>query len=354
MLTLIFVCLILCYIGYILNEEIHFLEFLGCCLITIVISLIIYGLCLLPVQNDYYFQSGRIKQVQFHPHFVEEYEQRHEEHYPCGKDEDGDTKYCTRVYYTTEHATHYEYWSFKDTLGQEREISQKYYNIIAKDFGNNTKRYYHGRDTRCTHGGEAISGDNALYYVNNETNTYNYPTNSMSKWYNPIKRTQSIFNTEKDTLKYPGRIDIFTTNRDMTGKFKKKWDILNTRLYERIGVNVILTTTKEDIKDYWMKGRKNDVIIQVDNIEKPTLVNVFGWYKTERLSSELSTYILDNGINLKGIEHVILSYYEPFDFSKFDYLKFQVADWQIILVSIITILVLVFTYVSFSINDLRR
>ena len=147
---------------------------------------------------------------------------------------------------------------------------------------------------------------------------------------------------------------MFSTNRDMTRQYKKQWDILNTKLYEKLGVNTILTVSKEDLKNSWMKGKKNDIIIQVDNIEHPTNVKVFGWYKSERLSAELETYILDNGINLKGIEHVILSYYEQFDFSQFDYLRYQLADWQMLIISIITILTMLFTYITFSTNEFNR
>lgn len=354
MLILILICLILCFIGYVLNNQITFYEFVGTCLISILVSLIVYGLCIIPSVNDTYFQSGKLIQIQHHPYFVEEYEQRHETTYQCGTDSNGHPRYCTRVWYTTEYARHREYWLAVDSLNQSLEISEKFYNQIKNDFGAKLKSKNDGRYYRCNYGGYRISGDNSLYYYDNETKTYNYPTTKISQWYNPIKRTKSIFNTEKEVLPYPTRSNWFSNNRDMTNHFKKQWDILNTIVYERIGANVILTTSTEDLKNYWMRGKKNDIIIQVDSIENPHSVKVFGWYESERLSTELETYILDKGINIDGIQHKILSYYIPFNFKKFDYLKYQLADWQYILVCVVTIIVLIGSYVYFSMNEFKR
>ena len=354
MLMLCLTCLLICLIGFVLNKEITWYEFIGNCFISIFVSLIIFGLMLIPVPNDVYYTSGKMIRTEHHPYFVEEYEQRHEEEYPCGKDSDGDTKYCTKVWYTTEHETHHEFWSKKDSLGQEWEIPKSEYDSLKSKFGGKVNRYNSGSGCRCYHmGGERVKGDNSLYYVNNDVNTYEFPTTKMESWYNPLRKSQSIFNTEKDTVAYPERYDAFTNAR-MDFKPSKDWDILNTKLYEKMGVNVILTTSQEDLKHIWMQGKQNDVIIQVDNIKNPTKVKVFCWYKTERLSAELETYILDNGIKLDGIEHVILSYYQPFDFSEFDYLKYQLADWQLLIISIITVIVMIVSYVLFSQNEYRR
>ena len=348
MLTLIIVCVVLCYIGFALNEEITLEEFLLNVVISIVVSLVVFGFCIIPVPNDFYYQSGRLNRVEHHPYFVEEYEERHEESYACGKDKEGNTEYCTRIYYTTEHAKHREYWLAKDSLGQEKEITQRFYLMVGQDFGKE-KSYNGGRTYRCTHGGHRVRGDNSLYYYNSDT-VYKYPTTDIGSWFNPLKKSQSIFNTEKPTP-YPNRIDWFKNNRSPLGK---EWDILNTKLYEKMGVNVILTTSHGDLKHDWMRGKRNDIVIQVDDVKKPTVVKVFGWFGDEILATKLETYILDNGINLDGIQHVILSYYKPFDFSEFDYLKFHLADWQLILVCIFTILVMVGTYVTFSMNEFRR
>ena len=353
MLSLILVCVILCYIGFILNKEITLEEFCLNVIISVCVSVVVFIIMLLPVPNDTYYQSGRLSRIEYHPYFVEEYEQRHEEEYACGKDDDGYTKYCTRVWYTTEHATHHPYWTAEDTLKQDIYIDSAKYAQIKHDFGNKQRVYNNGRGTRCTHGGKAIRGDNSLYYVLNDTNTYLYPTTSIGYWYNPLRKSQSILNTEKDVLKYPDRVDLFRNTR-YDGKNSLAWNMMNTRLYERMGLNVVLTTSKEDLKNTWMRGKKNDVIIQVDNIKNPKTVKVFGWYKSERLSTELETTILDNGIDLDKIEHVILSYYIPFDFKEFDYLKFKLADWQLIIIAILTIITMVGTYVTFSQNEFRR
>ena len=126
MLTLIFVCLILCFIGFILNKEITWYEFVGNCLISIICSLILFGICILPIPNDFYYQSGRLNVTEYHPEFVEEYEQRHEEQYACGKDDEGNTEYCTRIYYTTEHAKHHAYYLTRETKMVRKEKFNKY------------------------------------------------------------------------------------------------------------------------------------------------------------------------------------------------------------------------------------
>ena len=353
MLILCLTCLIICFIGFLVNKEITMYEFILNCVISLVVSLILFGFMLIPVPNDFNYMSGKMIKTSHYPAFVEEYEQQHTSTYACGTDSEGHTKYCTRVWYTTEHERHPEYWTKEDSLGQSWEIEPSEYDKLRIAFGNKGKTYNSGRSCRCSHGGHRVRGDNSVYYTNNDVNTYDFPTTSTQRWYNPLKRSRSIFNTEKNTVKYPVRYDAFKNDR-MNCKPSKEWDILNTKLYERIGVNVILTTSAEDLKNVWMRGKRNDVIIQVDKIDNPTKVKVFGWYKSERLSAELETYILDHGINLNGIEHVILSYYQPFDFSEFSYLKYQLTDWQLLIISIVTIFVMIITYYVFSTNLDRR
>lgn len=363
MLTIIFTCLVICFIGYLLNKEIHHLEFVALCLGSVIISCIVFALTNIPVANDVYYQSGRFNQVSYHPYFVEEYEQRHEETYACGKDDEGNTEYCTRVYYTTEHDTHYPYYLVKDTLGQAAKIDKSQYEQIANEFGGNlridrTCRFNHSEQKR-------VRGDSNLYYYNNDVNSFKYPTTAFGHWHNPLKKSKSIFNQEKDTiLSYPGRYSWLNNNRMTTGKLnfgKKDLDILNTKLYETVGANVILLQVNSlqdvnDIKYGWNSGKKNDIVIAFGgNATNPDFVKVFGWYKSEILSTKLETEILDNGLNLDKIQHIILSYYEPFDFSQFKYLGFKQPElWQLIVTAIITIIALVVGYMCCCDNDLNR
>ena len=274
-----------------------------------------------------YFQSGRINRVEYHPYFKERYEQLHTEYYSCGKDST-----CTRTYYTTEYLEHPEYWLAIDSLGQAKEIIEGYYNIISKDFGN--KLIIDNSRIRFEEGGECVEGDPNLYYYINTTDTYNYPTNRIARWSNPIKRTNSIFfNSEKEFIPYAQAYDWESTNRQRakTDIPQKEWEIFNTKLYEIVGVNVILVQLNkpselQELKSSWNSGKKNDIVISfIGDYKAPTEVKVFGWYDTEILSSTLEEYILTHGIkheNLQEIKNIILRYYAPFDFNKFSYLKY--------------------------------
>ena len=357
MIFIILGCLVLCLIGFLLNKEIAWIEFIGLCLIVILVAVISWCIATAPIPNDVHYISGRINYTAHYPAFTEKYKQRHEKEYPCGKDDDGYTKYCTKVWYTTEYARHYESYEASDTLGQEVEITQKFYHILGHDFGNNEKRYDGGSTYRCTHGGHAVSGDNGKFYFKNETNTYNFPTTRMVAWYNPLKHKWSLFNTEKESYPYPERYNWIENDRTTVKDLRKSFDIMNTRLYERHGVNVILTSSKDDLIHDWNKGKKNDIVIQVDNIAKPSTVKVFGWYKSERLSTELETLILEKGISkdtLPLIQHKISSYYEPFDFNQFNYLRYQLDGWELILITVLTIIFGIGFYILFSQNDLER
>lgn len=357
MLEIVLVCIVLCLIHFVVNKEITLFEFTCSSVISIIVALILFGIMLIPVPNDAYYQSGKIIKVGYFPPFVEEYEQEHVSSYPCGTDSKGNTRYCTRVWYTTEHARHMEHWDAFDSLGQDVTISSAFYQQVKRDFGNGNYRVNTGRSHRCTHGGHRVRGDNSSYYTNNVSNTYKYPTTQLARWYNPIKKSKSIFNTEKATHEYPIQQDWRNNNRLMCGNFRLAWNIFNTKVYEAVGANVILISSDENLKDYWMRGKKNDIVIQVDNPTNPNKVNVFGWYDTERLSLELETYILANGISEKNLDEIrtlIVKYYVPFDFSKFDYLKFKLADWQLILIAIVTFIVMCVTNVIFATNDDRR
>ena len=346
MLTIIFITLIICFIFYLLNREIDHIEFIVMCIISVVLNVVIFNIshCL---PNDIYYMSGRYIQTEYHPYFVEEYEDSYE---TCTEDDDGNES-CT-TYYTTEREKHYPYYLVRDSLGQYSKIDKSQYEQIAGKFGNHLKIK---RDVRFNHSdGECVSGDSNLYYYVNETNTYEYPTTKLDKWHNPIKHSNSIFNTTKDQYKYPERNSWTSNNRNLNNKISNKdLDILNTKIYERIGANVILVETEnpEDLKYDWNSGKKNDIIICFNkDLDK---VKVFGWYETELLSAKLEQYILDNGINLKGIEHVILSYYKPFDFSQFKYIS-KPDPMNVAVTFFITFVIMIFVYCAFASNDLRR
>ena len=60
------------------------------------------------------------------------------------------------------------------------------------------------------------------------------------------------------------------------------WDVLNTRIYEQVGANVILLNYNdlEEVKDGWLSGKKNDIIIGfIGDYKNPTKVkNMVDFY----------------------------------------------------------------------------
>lgn len=361
MIVLIVVACLISAIVYAYDKEITFGELLKLDLIVIVCVSICFGFTQIKFPNDTYFESGRFNKVEYHPYFVERYTQVHVQTYTCGKST------CTRTYTTIEYQKHPEEWVAYDTLGQNIKINKQSYKNLGRVFGN---RENHVRDrSRYTHGGSLYKGDPSTYSYNNETNSYNYPTVNLARWYNPLKKTRSLFDTfSKDNkldIPYPIMVDLQHNNRLLatTNFTQADLDILNTKLYETKQCNLIIINVDNmdistQIKQQWNTGKYNDIIITYSgDYDNPTNVKVFGWYKSEILAKELETYIISNGIkkvDLNNIYDIVCKYYEPFDFTVFNYLLRPVEWWQILITAIITILAWMFGYNEFSTNYDRR
>ena len=341
---------------YVNNKAITKREFLIMTGAIIVAVLAVYGLTVIPFPNDVYFESGRLVETVYHPYFVEEYEEEHERCTGSGDDER-----CT-TYYTTEYAKHQPYWEVKDSLGDDWHVTEKFYNTVKKDFGNKVTVT---RPDKCTRGGEFYSGDPYLYTYKNVTNTYNYPTNKTVLWHNPIKNKKSLFLSKTDfKMKYPASKDHYHSERligregiDFT---EKDWEILNTKVFEVSGANLILLKLQDSesakkLADAWQEGSKNDLVIcVVGDYSKPEFVKVFGHTKSALVKHQLQSYILDNGVkkaNFAEIKDIIEKYYEPFDFKKFNYLKEPPSVSTFILAFIVASLVGFFCYKKFSNNS---
>lgn len=360
MLVIAILILVITFIVYVYNKELTLLEFFGMSLACLTIIGIIYACTQAHIPNDTYYQSGRYNQVEYHPFFVERYIQVHTVSYSCGKST------CTRTYTTTEYARHREEWIVYDSLGQAQYIPYNTYIVIAKDFGNNTKKYNDRR--RFTHGGVRTKGDSATYIVYNETNTYKYPTTKKETWYNPLNQSSSLFKTSRnksDVLAYVGRRDWRQNNR-LTANVnftKNDWDILNTKIYETTKANVILLEVPSveeaiKIKNEWNSGKCNDIVIAfTGKAKQPTNVIVFGWYQEEILATTLQEFLLSHGItknSLNGIQHIIISKYKPFDFNIFNYIRREVHPIVIFLTFIFISWIWCLLYTSLINNDERR
>ena len=142
----------------------------------------------------------------------------------------------------------------------------------------------------------------------------------------------------------------------------KDWDILNTKVYETKGVNLVFVKVENmnqalNLQRYWLNGKENDIVICVvgDN-KKPEMVKTFGWVKGNRVLTELDTYILENGItksNFSEIYNIINKYYEPYDFKNFSYLDY-IPKYTIFIALLVAIGVSVFMYNIYANNYDRR
>ena len=340
---------------YVLDKEITTKEFLLTLLFISLSVFSVYGISVAPIQNAKFFQSGRVVKTVFHPYFVEEYQQPHTICTPSGK-----SVSCT-TYYTTEYEKHKAYWTDEDSLGQTNKISRELHERMKKDFGNKVTI---SRPNKCTNGGRIVSGDPNLYTYNNITNSYDYPTTLLGSWHNPIKGRVSIFNRKgkEEVRKYPTRLSHLSTNRaeEADGITKTKWDTLNTKVYEKVGANLILVKINDsqnaiNLENAWLSGSKNDLVICVRGSYKaPSFVKVFGWTKSAYVKRALETFILENGVDIEGIEEIVSNYYEPYEFSKLDYLTKPPSVLTIIIAFVVAMIVGFICYSNFAMNYERK
>lgn len=351
MITLILLSTLIIVVLYLLNKEISTAEFLAMVVVVIFIIWLPFGLYSLPTMNDINYESGKLIQTQFNPEFIEQYSQPHTVCTSTGK-----STVC-HTYYTTEYAKHKEYWTVSDSLGQKFKVTKKFHEEVKKEFGNHK---IVKKPNKCKHGGKVYKGDPHVYVYDNETKSYQYPTNKISSWHNPIKNRISLFNS-KSTIKknYPMPESYLVSNRLMLpgeGLTRRDWDELNTRIYEKVGANVILLKVKDSeeanqIEDLWLQGKKNDIIICIKGkYNNPDFVKVFGWSETAYVKIKLQNSILENGIDLVNIENIITNYYKPYDMKQFNYITSPPPIWISIISIILTIIVLIFMYAEFTNN----
>lgn len=355
MIILLILATLVSTIIYLFNKEITTEEFLKMTFVTILSVLMVYGISIIPFPNDIMYKSGRLISTVYHPYFVEEYTVIHTV-------SNGKTTY---TYTTTEYAKHQPYYTKHDTLGRTWTISKREHEIIKKDF--HAKQRI-SRPNKCTHGGRFYKGDPYLYTYRNDSNTYNFPTNQIVSWHNPIKNKQTLFynKTKEVKTRYPLPLSDFKTSR-YNPKYKagftmKDWDILNTKVYETKGVNLVFVKVEDmnqalNLQRYWLNGKENDIVICVvgDN-KKPEMVKTFGWVKSNRVLTELDAYILENGItknNFSEIYNIINKYYEPYDFKNFSYLDY-IPKYTIFVALLVAIGVSVFMYNIYANNYDRR
>lgn len=315
--------------------------------------------------------SGKVLQVEYHPKWVETYQQARTRSVASGRDSKGRTTYRTEIYYTTEYAAHDEHWEAKLDFGSttfSRNIEESDFNIIKKDFGPTVD--FTGRQS-TKHGGTRFSGDNSFYATRNKTGVL-WPVTTSKFFENRIKAAPSVFSFAPPpvgvkTFQYPVNRQDFVSDR-VIGQAKsyvnlRKWDEMNSRLGPKKLVNVIIIgfgNTDSMMAQYqesaWIGGKKNDLVLTFgSNNHKPTWTKVFGWTESETCKRNLETILLKNLGTTNDIigmvEREITANYKIKDWSKFDYISIEPTTKQLVWFIIILTVTQISLWIYFHQND---
>lgn len=316
--------------------------------------------------------SGQITKVSHYPRWVEEYEEMHSEQVASGTDKDGNTTYTTHIYFTTEHATHYEQWiAFRDfgAYADQDNIQQHEFNEIGGKFGGTI--FKDGNQSN-SHGGHFDGGDNSINSVNDITKWIE-PVTSLRSFENRVKAAPSVFSFSK----VPTNINVYPwpTNPNWRKSDRLlgtaivlvnqyKWDCLNSTLGSFKKVNLIMVGFGKQGDEYghwqqakWVGGKKNDLVITFGGgtRKKPAeWVYVFGWTENELVKKNIESLLMEYPINddlIPLISAEVTKHYVKKDWHKFDYISIQPPGWSYWLYFILMILSQSGLYVYFHSNE---
>lgn len=293
--------------------------------------------------------SGHITQTSHYGQWIEEYEQMHTRQVADGTNKDGDTTYRTEIYYTTEHATHYEKWTAHRDFGSytdEEQVSRETYGEIYQRFG---ARINSTETQSTTHGGHYDGGDRNKYITLNNTG-YIYPVTTTRRFENRVKAAPSLFSFSKvptniQVYPWPKNENWMASDR-LLGTAPAlidpyKFDCLNSALGPIKRVNVIMVgfgTQGDDYAHYqqakWIGGKKNDIVICFGGGTKESPADwsyVFGWSESELVKRNLQSLLIGRPINddlLPAISEEIQKNYTIKDWKKFDYISIEPPTWS--------------------------
>jgi len=347
MITFYFIALIPIIIGSILfmcKKTVCWQEWIGGTVCALLLSAIMHGIAFYGMTDDIECWSGKITHACHFPRWVEEYQQRHEETYYTGSGEN--RKAHTRVWYTTEHATHSEHWAAYlnyGTYNEDKGISEELFNQIKVNFGNIIEN---GGKQWCTHGGHYDGGDNNIYRAPNRTG-YVYPVTTVRHFENRIKAAPTLFSfvkvpTNVPVYLWPENPNWMASDRllGVAGISPREFDLMNTRLGPIKLVNVIMINfglKDSSIAQYqqakFVGGKKNDLVLcygQLNTNNVPSWSMVFGWTKDEICKRNLETILLTNPINnsiIPLIEKEIKTNYHIRDWNEFSYISIEPPKW---------------------------
>lgn len=324
------------------SHRIIWQEYLASSVIAFLMAGVFHLFAISGMTNDVETLSGKVIRVEHHPKWVEEWEELHVETYPCGTDEDGNTTYCTRTYYTTEYDTHPEHWECLVDFGvyeKKWEIAHHVYLAVRKEFGD---RYLNGGKQNFNHGGKYYRGDQNLYITPNDTGTIS-PVTDTKSFENRIKAAPSVFSfckvpTNVFVYDWPRNNNPWESDRVLgtAKKFinKRQWDNLNAELGPVKKVNLIIigfesrdTSLAQYQEAKFVGGKKNDLVtVILTTGTHITFARCFGWTEKDLVKRNIESYIVEKGINtnfLDFLKREVIQNYELKDWSKFDYITVE-------------------------------
>lgn len=316
------------------DKEVTWWEWLAGSGIGFALAIIFHLTSLYSMTSDVETWSGRIVSATFHPKWIEEYQEMHTRTVGSGKNA------RTEIYYTTEHRTHYEYWSADGTLGDYR-ISQSHFNDIAAKFDCVPKK------TRV-HKSGFDGGDPNIYVVRNNTG-HVVPVVTTKRWTNKVQASPSVFKFIEvpesiKVFEYPKNPSDFQSGR-LLGTARclgiYEWDQMNARLGPLKKVNVVMVGFPPDADSMmgqyqqakWIGGKKNDLVICYAGNPGtiPKWVFTFGWTEQEIVKRNLDTIVgkamVDKDL-IPLIEEEVRRNYIIKDWDKFDYLGIEPPGWS--------------------------
>lgn len=357
------------------DEEVSWKEWVGGSVVSLFMALFFQLISTLGMTSDVETWSGYVTATSHYGQWVEEYQQAHTETYACGTDNKGNTQYCTRTYYTTEHDTHYEHWTVNRDFGtyqDEEVIDETSYIQIKKSFGNQI----HEIGTQSTsHVGGSYDGGDRNIYITYPRNGYVVPVTTIFLFKNKIKASPTTFSFAKvptniSVYAWPDNPNFFISDRLMGSARmcvnSRDWDLMNTRLGPTKKVNVIMIGFGNKGPEYgqWQQakfigGKKNDLVLTFGGGSRTSPAQwayVFGWTEKEIVKKNIETILLDHPINesiIPLIEKEINQHYEKKDWSKFEYITIDPPLWSYWTFLIVLVISQVGLYLWFHFNDIR-
>lgn len=371
MITFYLLALIPVIIGFFiwwLNKKVVWVEWLIGCGLALILAVIFNIVAVIGMTGDVETWSGYITQTTHYGQWVEEYEEMHTRQVATGTDKDGNTTYTTEIYYTTEHATHWEHWDVDRDFGKYTDapdVDENIYNLVKTKFGGGTDQVY---EQRCTHGGHYDGGDRNAYVTQNKTG-YIFPVTKIFSFENRVKAAPSLFSfspvpTNALVFEYPKNKDWMVSDR-LLGTAKEDIDIIlfdrmNTRLGPLKKVNVIMIGFGDEgseIAEYqqskWIGGKKNDLVLCYGN----GWSKVFGWTDEDLVKQNLQTILLNNKVNndiIPLIEKEIRANYTIKDWDEFAYISIEPQPKHFFWFGIIMVITQTGLYIFFHLNQFQE